>query len=60
MDLQLPSMEDVHEHDTIDPLAAYDLFVSSTSNIDGVKSELDYYLEEPVLPRAASFDILAW
>ncbi|TXG51661.1 hypothetical protein EZV62_024185 [Acer yangbiense] len=60
MDLQIPSMEDVHEHDTMDTLAAYDLFVSSTSNVDGLKSELDYYLEEPVLPRAASFDILAW
>ncbi|KAK3213265.1 hypothetical protein Dsin_017971 [Dipteronia sinensis] len=53
-------MEDVHEHDTMDPLTAYDLFVSSTSNVDGVKSELDYYLEESALPRAASFDILAW
>ncbi|KAK3222264.1 hypothetical protein Dsin_009289 [Dipteronia sinensis] len=60
MDLQVPSMEDVHEHDTMDPLVAYDLFVSSTSNVDGVKSELDYYLEESVLPRAARFDILAW
>ncbi|KAK1561833.1 hypothetical protein Q3G72_001559 [Acer saccharum] len=37
MDLQVPSMEDVHEHDIVDPLAAYDLFVSSTSNVDGVK-----------------------
>ncbi|KAI9192716.1 hypothetical protein LWI28_027003 [Acer negundo] len=36
MDLQVPSVEDVHEHDTMDPLAAYDLFVSSTSNVDGV------------------------
>ncbi|KAK2655019.1 hypothetical protein Ddye_008071 [Dipteronia dyeriana] len=60
MDLQVSSMEDVHEHDTMDPLAAYDLFVSSTSNVDGVKSELDYYLEESILLRAASFDILAW
>ncbi|KAL4581551.1 hypothetical protein LXL04_001246 [Taraxacum kok-saghyz] len=43
-----------------DSLAGFDLFVSSTSNIDAYKSELDYYLEENVLPRTADFDILAW
>nr|KAJ0198673.1 hypothetical protein LSAT_V11C600299660 [Lactuca sativa] len=43
-----------------DCLAGYDLFVSSTSIIDTYKSELDYYLEENVLPRTGDFDILAW
>ncbi|KAL4583044.1 hypothetical protein LXL04_007608 [Taraxacum kok-saghyz] len=43
-----------------DSLAGYDLFVSSTSNVDTYKSELDYYLEENVLPRTGDFDILAW
>nr|XP_048321651.1 zinc finger BED domain-containing protein DAYSLEEPER-like [Ziziphus jujuba var. spinosa] len=43
-----------------DRLAKFDLFVSSTTNLDNVKSELDRYLEEPVLPRSNDFDILAW
>ncbi|KAK2645294.1 hypothetical protein Ddye_020489 [Dipteronia dyeriana] len=60
MVFQGSSMEDVHERYTVDHLATYDLFVSSTSNVDGVNSEFDYYLEEPILLRAASFDIIAW
>ncbi|KAL4590910.1 hypothetical protein LXL04_003857 [Taraxacum kok-saghyz] len=43
-----------------DSLAGFDLFVSSTSSIDTYQSELDYYLEENVLPRTADFDSLAW
>ncbi|KAL7604870.1 hypothetical protein Lser_V15G16239 [Lactuca serriola] len=42
-----------------DPLAGFDLFVSTTSTIDTYKSKLDYYLEENVLPRTGDFDILA-
>ena len=39
----------------------FDLFVSSTSSLnDVVKSELDYYLEEQVIPRVEDFVILAW
>ena len=39
----------------------FDLFVSSTiSSNDLVKSEFDYYLEEPIIPRVEDFDILAW
>lgn len=39
----------------------YDAFVSSSipSN-DVVKSEFDYYLDEPVIPRVENFDILGW
>ncbi|XP_062110077.1 zinc finger BED domain-containing protein RICESLEEPER 2-like [Humulus lupulus] len=44
----------------VDPLAGYDLFVSSTSKVDTFKSELEFYLEEAVLPRSEEFDILAW
>ncbi|KAL6540786.1 hypothetical protein OROMI_024669 [Orobanche minor] len=43
-----------------DDLDEYDLFISSTSSNALVKSELDYYLEESVLPRVENFDILAW
>lgn len=43
-----------------DSLAGFDLYVSSTSNVDTYKSELDYYLEENVLRRTGDFDILAW
>uniref|UniRef100_A0A803PQR9 hAT-like transposase RNase-H fold domain-containing protein n=1 Tax=Cannabis sativa TaxID=3483 RepID=A0A803PQR9_CANSA len=34
----------------VDDLAGFDLYVSSTSNVDTYKSELDLYLEEAVLP----------
>ncbi|XP_062089770.1 zinc finger BED domain-containing protein RICESLEEPER 2-like [Humulus lupulus] len=44
----------------VDHLAGYDLFVSSTSKVDTFKSELEFYLEEAVLPRSEEFDILAW
>uniref|UniRef100_A0A5B6YZU5 BED-type domain-containing protein n=2 Tax=Davidia involucrata TaxID=16924 RepID=A0A5B6YZU5_DAVIN len=44
------------EHDLF---SKFDLFVKmSSSNI--VKSELDYYLEENVLPRTLDFDVLGW
>jgi hypothetical protein len=35
------------------------LFVNETDDIQS-KSELDMYLEEKVLPRSATFDILGW
>ncbi|TXG72640.1 hypothetical protein EZV62_001219 [Acer yangbiense] len=49
MDLQVPSMEDVHEHDTIDPLAAYDLFVSSSTSspLYSIKEETIKTDEDP-------------
>jgi len=40
-------------------LSGYDSFVNDTSDIQS-KSELDIYLEEKVLPRSATFDILGW
>ncbi|XP_060965655.1 zinc finger BED domain-containing protein RICESLEEPER 2-like [Cannabis sativa] len=44
----------------VDDLVGFDLYVSSTSNVETYKSELDLYLEEAVLPRSGEFDILAW
>ncbi|KAA8538184.1 hypothetical protein F0562_027792 [Nyssa sinensis] len=43
-----------------DELSDYDLYVSSSSSNVNVKSELDIYLEEQVLPRTLDFDILNW
>ena len=48
------------DYDEQDPLSQYDLFVHSTIRESGVKSELNYYLDEPVLPRISDFDVLGW
>jgi hypothetical protein len=40
-------------------LSGFDSFVNETDDIQS-KSELDMYLEEKVLPRSATFDILGW
>ncbi|RVW15815.1 Zinc finger BED domain-containing protein RICESLEEPER 2 [Vitis vinifera] len=47
-------------YDEQDPLSKFDLFVHSTSEKGHAKSELDYYLEETVLPRISDFDVLSW
>ena len=47
-------------YDEQDPLSKFDLFVHSTSEEGHVKLELDYYLEETVLPRISDFDVLSW
>lgn len=43
-------------------LSEYDLFVSrkKSRKENKVKSEMDHYLEEDVLPRIPGFDVLAW
>ena len=43
-----------------DRLANFYAFVCSTTNLDAMRSEIDTYLEKPVLPRSSDFDILAW
>ncbi|PSS00488.1 Zinc finger BED domain-containing protein [Actinidia chinensis var. chinensis] len=45
-----------------DALSDFDLFVSERKKgkTSHMKSELDHYLEEDVLPRNQNFDILAW
>ena len=47
-------------YDEQDPLSHYDLFVHSTIRESDAKSELDYYLDEPVLPRILDFNVLGW
>ncbi|KAL5580764.1 hypothetical protein UlMin_013206 [Ulmus minor] len=56
----VPSRSDVTLDEYVDPLSDYDLFVSRTTPIDLGKSELDKYLEEPVMSRSTEFDILIW
>ena len=43
-------------------LADFDMYVRSTkrARTSYVKTELDHYLEEKVLPRTLDFDILLW
>ncbi|CAI9089084.1 OLC1v1023587C3 [Oldenlandia corymbosa var. corymbosa] len=41
-------------------LAGFDKFVMETSQNPSVKSDLDKYLEEPLFPRNADFNILNW
>lgn len=43
-----------------DHMTSFDQFVSSKKKKDMVKSELDTYLEETLMPRTAHFDILSW
>ncbi|KAL6339971.1 hypothetical protein AAG906_038806 [Vitis piasezkii] len=47
-------------YDEQDPLSKFDLFVYSTIGESHTKSELDYYLEESILPRNSNFDVLSW
>ncbi|RVX04747.1 putative AC transposase [Vitis vinifera] len=47
-------------YDEQDPLSKFDLFVHSTIGESHTKSELDYYLEESILPRNSNFDVLSW
>ncbi|RVW95114.1 Zinc finger BED domain-containing protein RICESLEEPER 2 [Vitis vinifera] len=42
------------------PLSKFDLFVHNTIGESHTKSELDYYLEESILPRNSNFDVLSW
>lgn len=46
--------------DLRDRLTGFDKFLHETTEIDGTKSDLDKYLEEPLFPRNAEFDILNW
>lgn len=50
----------VHNVVSEDPLVEYDKFTQEMNINMLSKSELDCYLEEPVLPRTPNFDILAW
>ncbi|XP_050217651.2 zinc finger BED domain-containing protein DAYSLEEPER-like [Mercurialis annua] len=54
------SQSSVLDVEEVDPMSKYDLFVASESNNENVKTELDHYLEERVIPRKVDFDILSW
>ncbi|PIA33846.1 hypothetical protein AQUCO_03900001v1 [Aquilegia coerulea] len=43
-----------------DRLSGFDKFLHETSSIPHMKTELDKYLEEPIFPRNADFDVLNW
>ncbi|XP_048327895.2 zinc finger BED domain-containing protein RICESLEEPER 1 [Ziziphus jujuba] len=46
--------------DSRDRLMGFDKFLHETSQSEGSKSDLDKYLEEPLFPRNAEFNILNW
>ena len=47
--------------DDVEFINNYQLFVTSRGcQMENVKSEVDNYLEEPILPMKADFDILSW
>ncbi|XP_076931609.1 zinc finger BED domain-containing protein DAYSLEEPER-like [Bidens hawaiensis] len=45
---------------TSDELSDFNVFLSGISNNGNMKTELDQYLEESVLPRMQEFDVLGW
>ena len=47
-------------YDEQDLLSKFDLFVHITIGESHTKLELDYYLEESILPRTSNFDVLSW
>ena len=58
--LDVPAIDStLPDSDELDPLLSYDLFVSSSSTKVNIRSELDFYLEETVLPRTPNFDVLS-
>ena len=46
--------------DSRDRLMGFDKFLHETSQGEGVKSDLEKYLEEPLFPRNVDFNILNW
>ncbi|KAK4792834.1 hypothetical protein SAY86_023269 [Trapa natans] len=41
-------------------LMGFEKFLNETSQSDGVKTDLDKYLEEPLFPRNVDFNVLNW
>lgn len=48
------------EEEGPDQLSSFDLYIAFKFSSADVKSELDKYLDEPVIPRAVDFDIIDW
>ena len=44
----------------VNHLENFDAFVSNATSTASIKSDFDYYLEEPLIPRNEDFDILNW
>ncbi|KAK3189280.1 hypothetical protein Dsin_028841 [Dipteronia sinensis] len=55
-----PSLMSISKDKVDDHLPNSDLFASSTTTAENVKSELDKYLEETLSPRIPDFDLLGW
>ena len=51
-----------HPEIVTETLSEYDLFISKkrSKKMKNVRSELDHYLEDDVLPRISGFDVLNW
>lgn len=47
-------------NDSRDRLTGFDKYLHETSQSLGIKSDLEKYLEEPLFPRNADFNILEW
>ncbi|KAB1218722.1 putative AC transposase [Morella rubra] len=45
---------------TVDGLSDFETYINEITSSQHMKSELDQYLEESLLPRAQEFDILGW
>ncbi|XP_041015937.1 zinc finger BED domain-containing protein DAYSLEEPER-like [Juglans microcarpa x Juglans regia] len=45
---------------TVDGLSDFETYINEITSSQHMKSELDQYLEESLLPRAREFDILDW
>lgn len=45
---------------TYDGFLDFEVYISEITGNQHMKSELDQYLEEPVLPRVQEFDVLGW
>ncbi|KAI4341144.1 hypothetical protein MLD38_025903 [Melastoma candidum] len=46
--------------DMNDRLMGFDKYLHETSQNDGIKADLDKYLEEPLFPRNVEFNVLNW
>lgn len=57
--------EDCHDYEgpfisTGDELSDFEIYISEIASSQQMKSELDQYLEEPLLPRVQEFDVMSW
>ena len=52
----------IHPEIVTKTLSVYDLFISrkKSKKMKNVRSELDHYLEDDVLPRTLGLDVLNW